>query len=778
MLTTLRPKSHAKYRLLPILGSILDEFTSWVRTRGYTLATIKSQLKATRLIDAHFQEHGARRLEDLTQGSFESAWNFYRHRGRATAATIRQIERFLGETYGLEPLAAKPKTRIDRELDQLRDHLHSVRGLVPSTIRSHCMYVRGFLEFLGCEENPKALALVSLRDIERFIRSFAGRLNRYSLQHLIGYVRAFLRFQYEQGVIESPLHTMIDTPRIYRLERLPRHLPWETVKQLLHSIDRTDLHGLRDYAMLFLVASYGMRSCEVVSLTLDDIDWRESIIHVLQRKTGNRLSLPLTDAAGDVLVQYLEKRSPHLPYRELFLRVRAPLGTLKPTAVPEAFQHRARLSGLDIPYQGPHCLRHSYAVHLIRQGVSVKAIGDLLGHRNAESTCVYLRLATEDLRSVALPVPQGSRGGPPLSVGTIKPRAGTQDDIVCKRIRQEPDGPATSFITCEIDDYLGLKRSLGRAYFIEASVLRNWDAFVASQSPPCEDLTGGIFSQWAATLEGLSPTVRRNWMRIVRNFCLYRRRSFPYSFVPDTLTFPANHQSCLPCIISESDIARLLAATEYLRPSLRSPLRPENLRIAILLLSSAGLRRGELLRLTLGDFDATQGTLLIRGTKFHKTRIIPLSSSVSSELSAYLAMRHKSRLPMEVASPLIWNGYGGPQGKGYTGTGFSHNWSALCMALKIFTDKGKPPRIHDVRHSFAVNVLKRCYLDGEDVQAKLPLLSIYMGHVSVASTHYYLSFVEEIRSEASKRFHQNFGSRLFPAFQGPKTDNSKDRGEK
>lgn len=120
-------------------------------------------------------------------------------------------------------------------------------------------------------------------------------------------------------------------------------------------------------------------------------------------------------------MQYLQKRNPDLPFRELFLRVRAPLGTLKPTAVTDAFQHRARLSGLGIPDQGSHCLRHSYAVHLLRQGASVKAIGDLLGHRDAESTWVYLRLATEDLRAMALPVPTGSRGGPPLTLGATKP---------------------------------------------------------------------------------------------------------------------------------------------------------------------------------------------------------------------------------------------------------------------------------------------------------------------------------------------------------------------
>jgi integrase len=114
------------------------------------------------------------------------------------------------------------------------------------------------------------------------------------------------------------------------------------------------------------------------------------------------------------------------------------------------------------------------------------------------------------------------------------------------------------------------------------------------------------------------------------------------------LTFPANHQSLSPYIFSESDVVRLIDATRYLKPSINSPLRSENLRLGILLLFTAGLRRGELLHLTLGDFNSKEGTLLISATKFHKSRIPPLSPSVNAEVVAYLALRNERRLPMEV----------------------------------------------------------------------------------------------------------------------------------
>jgi len=233
--------------------------------------------------------------------------------------------------------------------------------------------------------------------------------------------------------------------------------------------------------------------------------------------------------------------------------------------------------------------------------------------------------------------------------------------------------------------------------------------------------------------------------------------------VPDLMTFPASSQPIAAYIFSESEIARLLSVTQYLRPRKPCPIRAETFRAAITLLYTTGLRRGELLRLRLGDYNSVERTLLILDAKFHKSRVIPLSSSVATELETFLQLRSMTRLPMDVTSPLIWNRHGGPEGRGYTGPGFTTGWLALCSALGIFTKMGKPPRLHDLRHSFAINALRRWYQAGEDVQAKLPLLSTFMGHASIAATSYYLPFIEGIRSEASARFQQSFGSAITTA---------------
>jgi integrase len=169
--------------------------------------------------------------------------------------------------------------------------------------------------------------------------------------------------------------------------------------------------GKRDYAIFLLIATYGLRASEVVAITLDDIRWRQGSLRIQQRKTSSPLELPLTNEVLSALVKHLKLTPPPAPYRRVFLRMRAPIGVLKPTAITEAFQAMVRKSGLDISFQGPHCLRHSYAVHLLKNGTPLKIIGDILGHRTAESTSMYLRLATGDLREVCLAIPGGHHRG-------------------------------------------------------------------------------------------------------------------------------------------------------------------------------------------------------------------------------------------------------------------------------------------------------------------------------------------------------------------------------
>lgn len=246
---------------------------------------------------------------------------------------------------------------------------------------------------------------LTIQDVEDFVREAGNRVGRRHLKNIIAHLRSFLRYLAVQNEVPIGLDSQIDTPCVYRGEQLPRALAWETVLAFLQSIDRSIAIGKRDYAMLLCMATYGLRSSEVVSLKLEDIEWRFNRIKVFQRKTGKSLVLPLTDAVGDSIINYLQEGRPLTSNREIFVRHRAPAGILKPKIMHDIFQAWRKRSGLDIPPQGPHCLRHSFATHLLRQGVSLKTIGDILGHRDFESTCVYLRLNIDELRTVALNLP-------------------------------------------------------------------------------------------------------------------------------------------------------------------------------------------------------------------------------------------------------------------------------------------------------------------------------------------------------------------------------------
>jgi site-specific recombinase XerD len=286
--------------------------------------------------------------------------------------------------------------------------MKEVRGFAPSTVNFHLRTTDEFLSFIGYEDFPNHLETLSIEDIEGFLIAVGKRLGRGTMQHVVAVLRALLRYLVLQETIASGLENQIETPRHYRFEQLPRSLPWKTVQALLQSIDQSIPMGIRDYSMFILLTTYGLRASEVVSLTLDDIDWRTRQLKIPQKKTGKLLVLPLTDEVATSFVNYLKNVRPVSSHRQVFLRVRAPIGILKPTAVNEIFQRWSKLSGLPIPFQGTHCLRHSYAVYLLQQGTPLKTIGDILGHRDAESTCVYLRLNNDELRQVALPIPGSS----------------------------------------------------------------------------------------------------------------------------------------------------------------------------------------------------------------------------------------------------------------------------------------------------------------------------------------------------------------------------------
>ena len=406
MLAELYPRVHARYECLRLLGPFIDGYIDWLQSKGYPRLPVCHRVRTAKRIDRLLWRRGVRQLDELTATAFLAYAPKDSQDDIPLAAGIRSLARYLGERAAFLPARSTPGQNL---LASYRALLKDLRGLSPKTVGQHDATAAEFLGHVGCTGDLDQLRVLDQHAIEGFIVAKGERLSRESLQHTVAQTRSFLRFLAAKGLAPEGLDRRIDTARVYRGERLPRALSWETVLAFLETIDRSTPMGRRDYAMFLLMATYGLRSCEVVSLTLDDIAWRTGQLSVPRRKVRSPLLLPLTPQVGAAIFAYLRDGRPGLAHREVFLRARAPAGTLKATAPGEAFQRRVRHSGLPIPFEGPHCLRHSLALHLLRRGVSLKVIGDLLGHRSAESTCVYLRLHIEDLREVALDLPADVR---------------------------------------------------------------------------------------------------------------------------------------------------------------------------------------------------------------------------------------------------------------------------------------------------------------------------------------------------------------------------------
>jgi len=384
-------------------------FIEWLRTERYTDYTIDCHIR--RLLFVIPRLWSASSPPILREADLLAAFGRERHprtRFRLFAGTRRAYTRYLRAQGRLLPEPTSPSEDLVLQYDQ---YLTEVRGLSVSTRTHHEVTLRRLLaRFLS----PRgSLRRLSRNDLERFILERSRKASRHTLQHEVAYLRAFLRYAYDVGLVHERLDGL-DTPRTYRDELPPRALPWPSVLQLVRSIDRTSRGGWRDLCILHLIAFYGLRPSEVVALRLDSIDWEQELLHVYQSKTRSPLTLPLDARTLRLLCDYLDHGraggASASASAMLFLRSCCPYIPLERTAVGDIFRKRMREAGL--PECGKHVyrLRHTFAMRLLSRGVAMKAIGDVLGHHSFFGTSAYLRLDVAMLRSVALPVPSVAGG--------------------------------------------------------------------------------------------------------------------------------------------------------------------------------------------------------------------------------------------------------------------------------------------------------------------------------------------------------------------------------
>jgi len=378
----------------------LEAFAAWHASNHYGVAALRSHLRVVRRV---LEAHGALALD--TRFSNTDLRHLF-------ASSVRRRE-FSGARWAFACFLRDRGQWIDTPLRHrhsalimaYEEYARDVRGLVPSSIALHSRYVREFLN-AHCGAS-RTTADLTVRDVERFIAVKAIRSSRRTLEMIVGALRAFLRYAHQRGLLSARLDE-IDRPRHFRDQRPPRAVPWDLAQQLLRSIDRRTRMGCRDHAILYLMTHFGLRTGEVTHLTLKDVDLEHRVLRVHQNKTSQVLSLPMSAPSVRVMRRYFGYGRPRSSHPEVFLSVLAPQRPMMRGAISELFRRRVRQAGLPLTAYSPYGLRHGFAMRLLERGVGVKAIGDLMGHRSLESTGVYLRLNTEALRAVALPVPRPS----------------------------------------------------------------------------------------------------------------------------------------------------------------------------------------------------------------------------------------------------------------------------------------------------------------------------------------------------------------------------------
>jgi integrase/recombinase XerD len=324
------------------------------------------------------------------------------------------INMLLRLVHGAWPVPDPPSTALEifhRDLvDSYDAWLRDLRALCAVTRTKRTTHALRFLTFLGPRADKKSLTRLSVRELDAYVRHCCSGLARASIEDRTVCLRDFLRHLHRRGCTASDLSGTVIGPRIYDHEGIPSALGAQEVQRVLE-VTRADLSptGLRDYAILMLLATYGLRAAEIVRMRLEDIDWRRAVIGVRHAKTGTYSELPLLTEPGEALLRYLEKARPRSTHREIFLRILPPYRPFKGGSILNCVTG-ARLRAAGVHPQGrkgPHAFRHARAVSLLRSGVPLKVIGDVLGHTSAQATAEYLKLATEDLRAVGLELPSG-----------------------------------------------------------------------------------------------------------------------------------------------------------------------------------------------------------------------------------------------------------------------------------------------------------------------------------------------------------------------------------
>ena len=407
-----RPQTVDRIRAL-WLGPAIEGYVGWLIERRNAPSYIRSCVTTLDRFNDFAWSRGARTWDDLPAHISAFVEHQLRERG-ASSRTVKDRRTILSQARspveqllrllvpGFVGHTTRRVTPFAGVAPGFFDHLEHERGLREQTRRLYAHNLRVFEAYL--RRTGVTVADVTPAILTEFLSEPGLRgkvLGPTAMQQRGGTLRVFFRYLHRQRVVSADLGRAIPRRRGYRQASLPRAITWSEVERVLAAVERRTPHGKRDYAILLLLATYGLRAREVAALTLDDVDWTRAQLHISARKNGHATIYPLATSVGDAIVEYLKVRPP-VPDRLIFLRAMAPFTPLAFHVISSRACHYLQRAGVAPPRAGSHTFRHACVQRLVEADFCFKAIGDYVGHRSADSTQVYGKVAVHLLRQLAL----------------------------------------------------------------------------------------------------------------------------------------------------------------------------------------------------------------------------------------------------------------------------------------------------------------------------------------------------------------------------------------
>lgn len=395
------------------LGPAIEQYAAWRIERGHVARNLAHSVPILLRFASFAQGRGATSYSDLPVhvDPFVEAWvvrpDHRRAPGPLRPRLINEIRWPIEEMLRLvvPGFVGHARRRVHHEpfadrVPGFFTYLRSERGLREETVAHYGHHLRPFeiyLREIGLED----LHALSPVIVSGFLTDRSRALHRTGVRDRCGVLRVFLRYLHRQGILGRDLSGIVEAAPVYRLTTIPRSVTWEEVRRMLDTVDRRTIVGRRDYAMLLLLVTYGLRAREVAALTLDDVDWRHDRLRVPERKAGHSTAYPLSPLVGQAMLEYLQNGRPATASRHVFFRTLAPCAPITHSAVSCRAAHYLRQAGIVVPRPGSHTLRHTCVQRLVDAGWPLTSIGDYVGHRSPASTEIYSKVAIETLREVA-----------------------------------------------------------------------------------------------------------------------------------------------------------------------------------------------------------------------------------------------------------------------------------------------------------------------------------------------------------------------------------------